>query len=247
MKAYLEQFNRYWDGLKPLERRWMVFIGSVMFIMVNYFFVWPHFNDYSKNKLRLQTLAVTNSFFQTEVNRKASYESKLKALQTDDSTVAEEDQAIDFVHYYSSRAAANKIIVTSQGQLATKTNDFSIDQQMGISIQADETNLVKFLYSLGSGSSAMRVRSMSMHPDPSHLQISAAITLVASYQKKAAARANGAAAGSSPSRISAPATAAKPTEPKPAAAAAAPGANTTNKPAGALIRHTATNKPAGKP
>ena len=31
----------------------------------------------------------------------------------------------------------------------------------------------------------MRVRAMSLHPDPSHLQLGASITIVADYQKKA--------------------------------------------------------------
>jgi hypothetical protein len=254
MKAYLDQLGKWWEALKPLERRWMVFIGGVVFVMVNYFYVWPHFNDYKKNSVRIQNAVTTNGFFQAEVNHQSEYKRKLAEMQSDDSSLAQEDQAIDFVHFYSSHAAANKVVVTQNGQLVTKTNDFSIDQQMGISVQADETNLVKFLYSLGTGSSAMRVRSMSMHPDPSHMQISAGLTLVASYQKKAPERVRGATTSAAPAPKATPPPVQKPSIPapttnRPAVQTQAPPTPNivSNKLAGALSRHTNTNKPPAKP
>ncbi|HEX3797699.1 MAG TPA: hypothetical protein VH413_03275 [Verrucomicrobiae bacterium] len=176
--------KRFLAGLTTQERRWLVGIGVVLFLIINYFFVWSHFHDWARNTMLMQRTEKTNEVYSTELRHQAEYQRKINELQSDGSSVLPEDQAIDFVHFYNSRAISNKIIVVNQGALVTHTNEFFLEQQMGITIQADETNLVKFLYSLAAGNSMMRVRAMSLHPDPSHRELSANVTLVASYQKK---------------------------------------------------------------
>jgi len=42
---------------------------------------------------------------------------------------------------------------------------------------------VDFLYNLGSGNSLIRVRDLSLRPDPPRQQLSGNVKLVASYQK----------------------------------------------------------------
>ena len=55
-------------------------------------------------------------------------------------------------------------------------------------MQAGEEQLVDFLYNLGSGNSQIRVRDLTVRPDPPRQQLLAQVKLVASYQKRAAAR-----------------------------------------------------------
>jgi hypothetical protein len=246
MKLYFEQLKRWWEKLKPTERRWTVFAGMVAFILFNYFFIWPHFGEFGRNRALAQATLATNAMYLAEVNHKAEYERKLKELQADGSSVPPADQAIDFVHFYNSRAVSNQVTVASQGALLTSTNEFFLEQQMGISVQGYETNLVKFLYSLGAGNSMMRVRSMNLHPDPNHMMLNAGLTLVASYQKKPPERpktnALPVAAAVKPAVVAAvnktpaPATV-------PPAKAPPPASLTTNKLAGALARHARTNLP----
>ncbi len=256
--------KRYLDQLKPQERRWVVGIGFVVFLMMNYFFVWPHFHDWSRSTLLMDRANETNKTYNAELRHKDEYQRKLNELQSDGSSVLPEDQAIDFVHFYSSRAISNKVMVVNQGPLVTSTNEFFLVQQMGITVQSDETNLVNFLYSLAAGNSMMRVRAMSLHPDPSHQQLGASLTLVASYQKKVPVRGAGTAA---PGKVVAAATI-KPAMVAPAPPPAAPAAPrptgpgplvgpnpglkpvskpadhfSTNKIAGAFSRPIATNKP----
>ena len=49
----------------------------------------------------------------------------------------------------------------------------------------EEKSLVDFLYSLGVGGSLIRVRSMTLSPDPVRQKLQGSLTLVASYAKKA--------------------------------------------------------------
>lgn len=249
----------YWDQLKPLEKRYAVFGGMLVFLMFNYFAVWPHFKDWTADNVRIEKAEKQIAIYQDEIRHKPEYQRKINDLQADGTTsVPEEDQAIDFVRFLTGRAVNNQVVISSQGTLVTRTNDFFLEQQMGISVQATETNLVNFLYSLGAGNSMMRVRAMNLHPDPSHQQLTAGITIVASYQKKTKMRSGaitGAAAASSAAKPAMPAP--KPvtvaeTKPKPAAPpSVAPAANPapgglptiTNKLAGALARRNKTNQP----
>ncbi len=66
----------------------------------------------------------------------------------------------------------------------TQTNDvFFVEQVQNINVLATEEQLVDFLYKLGSGSSMIRVRDLTLQPDPPHQRLAADIRLVASYQK----------------------------------------------------------------
>jgi hypothetical protein len=183
--------KQYWEQLTPQERRWAVGAALVVFVLLNYFFVRPHLppnGDWAKNDARLQKANDQIEAYNKEVRHKAEYQRRINELQSDGSSVPPEDQAIDFIRFFSTRAINNKVVVTTQGTLTTRTNEFFLNQQMGVSVVADETNLVSFLFSLGAGNSMMRVRAMSLHPDQSHQNLSASITLEASYLKKATTR-----------------------------------------------------------
>lgn len=198
--------KKYWEQLKPLERRWAVGIGALVFLLLNYFFIWPHRHDWARDEARAKAAEGKISTYKEEIVKKPAYLAKLRTLQSDGSDVVAEDQAIDFVHFYSSRLLNNHILLLNGGTLTTRTNNpVFIEQQLGISVQGDETNLVNFLYSLGAGNSMVRVRAMNLHATPDHHDLNAGITMVASYLKKVTA-----APKTVPAPASTPAPAPKP-------------------------------------
>ncbi|HLH56497.1 MAG TPA: hypothetical protein VKY92_23125, partial [Verrucomicrobiae bacterium] len=76
-------------------------------------------------------------------------------------------------------------------------------KSQSLSVQAGEQQLVDFLYDLGSGNSQIRVRDLSVRPDPPRQQLVAQVKLVASYQKKPTARPAGRPAAPAPTRATA--------------------------------------------
>jgi hypothetical protein len=79
--------------------------------------------------------------------------------------------------------AQSGVNVTSTSRTSTRTNEFFLELAQTIGVQSAEPQLVDFLYNLGAGTSLIRVRGLTLHPDPPRQQLIANATLVASYQK----------------------------------------------------------------
>lgn len=201
MRRYTEVFMK----LRPQERRLVVIVGLVFFAVINFLVIVPKFHDFTKASNRKQKAEDTLRLYQNELAKKPTYERAIRALESEGSTVPPEDQAIDFQRFYSARANENNVMVTGNSRLMTHTNQYFLEQEMTITVLATEKELVGFLHSLGSGASTMRVRSMSLRPDPSKQKLNANITLVASYQKKPPARATTPPPTKAPSGVPEPA------------------------------------------
>lgn len=181
--------NEYFAKLTPLERRFVVVVAVVVFVVLNLVFVKPHFGDWGKTKFRLAKAHETLDKFQGEVSKKTTYEAQVKSLESEGSSVPPEDQAIDLLRTIQSQATMNGVIFIGNGRLTTRTNNpFFLERTQPVNVSATESNLVNFLYILGEGNSMIRVRDLSLRPDPPRQQLTANIQFTASYQKKSAAR-----------------------------------------------------------
>ena len=215
--------KQYFARLSSMERRFVVGVFVVVFVLLNAMFVWPRFSDWGRMQDRLAKARRTAKVFETEIAEKPKYEKQVKTMESEGLAVPPEDQSIDFLRTIQSQAAQSGVtILNTSARQAARTNQFFLEQAQTINVQSGEQQLVDFLYNLGSGNSLIRVRALSLRPDPPHQQLAANITLVASYQKKPAPR---------PVASPAPA-AAKPATPaaKPAAPTVKPATPTAKKP-----------------
>ncbi|MBC8096669.1 MAG: hypothetical protein H7Y43_12740 [Akkermansiaceae bacterium] len=211
--------NSYLSRLNPAERRFVVVVGLVFFLVINIFFVWPHFSDWGNLRGRLSASHDKLARYQTTIQQKSKVEGEMKKLASEGSYVPAEDQSIQFLRTIQVQAAQSGVGIQSSSRSFTSTNQFFIEQAQTIGILSGEKQLVDFLYNLGSGNSLVRARDISVRPDASRQQINAQITLVASYQKSARA----------------PAPAAKPAAPP------------VTKPAAPVTSKPAVTPPANKP
>ena len=121
--------------------------------------------------------------YQAVIQQSDHLKPELAKLESEGAAVPAEDQAIEFMRTIRLQAGQSGMGITSFGHQTTRTNQFFSEQSQTISGVSGEKQLVEFLYHLGSGSSLVRVRAISVHPDQNRQQLSANITLVASYQK----------------------------------------------------------------
>ncbi len=212
--------KEFWARLDPPQRRIVVIGLSLLFLLINYVFVWPHFSDWS----RLQNDLLSNS--RTLVTRQAliaqspALKGQEEKLKNEGADVPQDDQAFQFVRAIQTQAGQSGVRIVNQGSTRqVGTNQFFLEQSQTITVQSDEKQLVDFLYGLGAGKSLVRVRALSVQPDPSHQSLNSQVTLVASFQKtpaKAAAPvARPAPAAAAPAAIPNPAPAPAPV-PRPA-------------------------------
>lgn len=178
----------YWETLRPFERRVVVAVGVFLFLVLNWLFVFPYFSEWSKlddrtfqanRKLRLYDSVLT----QTNV-----YWREVRQMESEGLDVPAEDQVRHFANTIDAQAGKSGVNLLMGGRTTQTTNQFFIELTRSISAQSPEQPLVEFLYSLGSGNSLIRVRDLTLRPDPQRQQLVANITLAASYQKKSTAK-----------------------------------------------------------
>jgi hypothetical protein len=202
--------NSYLARLNPSERRFVVGVGLLFFLVINIFWVWPHFSDWGNLRGRLDKARTKLGRYEAAIQSKPKVEADIKKLASEGSYVPPEDQSIQFLRTIQAQAAQSGVGFQGSSRAFTSTNQFFLEQAQTITVVAEENQLVDFLYNLGSGNSLIRAREISIRPDPSRQRLNANITLVASYQK--AVKAPPAKAATSNTKAST----AKPSAPTPA-------------------------------
>jgi hypothetical protein len=240
MKSFFDKLN-----LRPQERRLVVIVGIVIFIVLNFLFVVPMFGEYAKTMKSMKDTRRTLARYDEEIKRGPRYKVQLEHLESTGSFVAQEEQASQLMRDVTTQAAISQVTVlrwdpTQRGS-SGKTNAFFEEQTLGITVNTGEKELIDFLYSLGSGNSLIRVRSMILNPEPSHFKLQGNLTLVESFQRKPPPSRAATAAPPAPAKAG--------TAPAPAKTAPTPTpvTKTNNAPANPGPRKAGTeSNPAGK-
>ena len=175
--------RKFFAQLRPLERRLTVGVLVVLIVVLNWWFVWPHFSDWNKLHSRLEDSGRKLQLYQTTIAEMANYKTQVKNLENQGEFVAPEDQAINFMRAIQSQSAESGVGIVSTSRQTTRTNEFFVELMQNINVIATDQQLVDFLYKLGSGASMIRVRDLELQPDPARQHLNANIRLVASYQK----------------------------------------------------------------
>jgi Tfp pilus assembly protein PilO len=223
MTSYLDKLN-----LRPQERRLVVIVAIVVFVVLNLLLVLPHFGDWGKLQQRTVDARRTRARYQEELKKEAEYKREVDRLQSMGDYIASDQQALELMGEVRTRAAATGLNVQRWDPKSTagsaRTNSFFDETTLTISFVAEEKALVDFLWELSGQGSLTRVRTMNLRRDPTQMRLAGDITLVKSFQRKP---------GAKPSLGAAVAAAAASKAPKPA----------TN----ALARLAAANRPATNP
>jgi len=189
----------YFQNLRPLEKRLVVGVGALFFVVLNFLFVIPHFSDLSAMHYRMDEAQRKLAKFQVEIAQTNVYVEGLKRLMIEGGNVESEEQDFQFANAITTQAIKSGVRQNQGSTTKTQTNQFFVEKSQSISVQAPEQQLVDFLYQLGAGNSQIRVRDLSLRPDPTRQQLVAGVKLVASYQKKPTARSTSTTAKVSPS------------------------------------------------
>jgi Tfp pilus assembly protein PilO len=178
----------YFDNLRPGERRLVVVVGVAFFIVIQFWFVFPKFGDWDRVQARMWEAQEKLKEYEAEIDKVPKYKSVVQRMEKDGQVVGAEEQSTQFARGIQTHQARSGVNVMSTSKMQTTTNQFFIEVSQSISLQSKEDQLVNFLHGLGGGDSLIRVRDLSLRPDPSRQQLTANVKLIASFQKKPAVK-----------------------------------------------------------
>jgi Tfp pilus assembly protein PilO len=181
-------------NLRPFEKRLVVVVAAVFFVVLNAWFVFPHFSDLAQAQRQRDDALEKIKRWQVETNQEPNYRKQIRELESEGQAVPAEDQQNQFSRAVQMQQAQSGVNISGTSKQTVRTNQFFLELTQQISVESGEAQLVDFLYNLGSGTSLIRVRDLALKPNPPRQALSGHVKLVASYQKslpkKAAPAAN---------------------------------------------------------
>ena len=173
-------------NLSSGERRGFMIVIVVLMLALMWM-VWGMIPSPSATKQKIASAKKQLADFKPEIYQanKAtnSYLSEIRKLEGLGSAVIKIEQQTDMRKFINRLTAANGVDIDSTTSADPKTGDFFIEQSMTIRFSSKESDLVNFLWKLGSSDTMVRVSQMRVNPDKNRYKLSGSMTLTASYQK----------------------------------------------------------------
>jgi Tfp pilus assembly protein PilO len=194
--SVMDQLN-----LTPQERRIIVVIGVVVFLVLNLLLVWPHFKDLGQVRQQLEdtraTIEKENKEILQDIKPGTGYKAQLAQLQKQQGPIA--NQQVQLQRTVSDQAIKTGVSVDEIKPSATSqahTNEFYEEQAVKIDFESQEAQLVNFLVNIGNDPAMIRVHELSLRTaDANRYRLKGDCILSANYAKQTAITAPKAAAG----------------------------------------------------
>jgi hypothetical protein len=200
MNSGLEQLN-----LTPQERRAVVIIAVVVFVVLNWMLVWSHFGDLGQVRKQLdqtrKTMVDWNEKIRMDVEPTNGYKTQLHKLERQQGGGIV-NQQVKLQRTVSDQAIKTGVNVDETRPVAPthpETNDFYEEQSVKITFDCLESQLVTFLFNIGNDPAMIRVRELHLYAaDANRYRLRGDAMLTANYAKQAPAPKPVAPAGKSP-------------------------------------------------
>jgi hypothetical protein len=186
MIQFLDKLN-----LRPQERRLVVLAGAVIFLVLNLWFVWPHFSEYGRLRSEIARASATLERYHAELARVPAYSRRLEELEGQGAAgVLPEEQAtllISRIQMQAERSGLKLQRLTPAARAARGGSTVEFFEEQSLTLMLNPTGpeeLINFLVALATGDLVIRVRELDLRPDPSETRLIGTIRLVASFQKQ---------------------------------------------------------------
>jgi Tfp pilus assembly protein PilO len=181
MKNPFDQLN-----LRPQERRVLVIVGLIIFVVLNILFVQPLFGQLGTAENALEKSKRTRAKYEAEIAKAPNFERIEARLKKEGSEVLSEELQLQRIVNNQAIAAAVQVsrsTPVTRTQIG-RTNQFFEDQGLTIDFTSGGKELVDFLVGMASGNSMVHVHDMTLRTVAGGTRLGGTILFAASYQKK---------------------------------------------------------------
>jgi Tfp pilus assembly protein PilO len=186
MNGFLDQLN-----LTPQERRIVFVIAVVVFVVLNWLLVWPHFKDLGQVRRQLdntrQTMQRWNKEILKDVEPVNGYKTTLKKLERQQGGGIV-NQQVQLQRTVSDQAIKTGVTVDEIRPAVSAhpdTNEFYVEQSVKISFESQEAQLVNFLFNVGNDPAMIRVHELNLKTaDANRYRLKGDAILTANYAKQ---------------------------------------------------------------
>lgn len=188
MKGSLARFSAQFSRLSSAERWFIILVIIVVFAVVNFVFIFPHFGEFGRLSRLIGDARAKQQRYEEAIAQTEALARQVAQLEGTGAAVPQEDQVNNFLTAIQNQAVQSGVTIVANTPQPQRTNQFFLERVQSLRTQSNEEQLVDFLYSLGAGNSMIRVRALSVQPDVPHYALNASATLIASFQKKSPVR-----------------------------------------------------------
>ena len=174
-------------NLRPQERRLVVIVGMVIFVLLNMWFVWPYFDDWGTTNTEMERSRTTLERYQREIANKPRYEASRRELETTGSNML--DGELDLQRIVERQALAAGVQLgrrTPMNTQAGKTNQFFQEGGLSAEFSSGGKEIVDFLVGLASQNAMIRVREMNLRTEQNQTRLGGTLVFVGNFQPRSA-------------------------------------------------------------
>jgi Tfp pilus assembly protein PilO len=174
-------------NLRPQERRLVVIVGMVIFVLLNMWFVWPYFDDWGTTKGEIEKNRTTLERYNREIGNKQRYEGRLRELETTGSEMlASELELQRIVQIQAATAGVQLGRQTFVKAPTGRTNQFFQEGGLSIEFSAGGKEIVDFLVGVAAQNAMIRVREMNISPRDNNTRLGGTLVFVGNFQPRTA-------------------------------------------------------------
>ena len=177
-------------NLRPQERRLVVIVGLVIFVLLNMWFVWPYFDDWGTTKADTERHRATLERYNREIANKSRYEARLRELEMTGSEMLPGE--LELQRIVESQAAAAGVQLGRRTPVKTasgRTNQFFQEGGLSVEFSAGGKEIVDFLVGMAAQNSMIRVREMNISPRDNNTRLGGTLVFVGNFQPRTATNA----------------------------------------------------------
>src|SRR5574341_1464453 len=118
--------NGYWANLRPFEKRVVVGVAALFFVVLNFLFVFPYFKEWDLAQERMFQANRKVSLYTIDIAQTNTYWREMLRMEREGLEVPAEEQARHFANTINVQAGRSGVELLQGGRTTFGTNQFFI-------------------------------------------------------------------------------------------------------------------------